>query len=110
MHTINDTILRAKRGQRREAIAKGVIAALLFVYAILVRAYVLWYLWAWFITPLGFYQLGMVHLLGLSMVLKYFIINIDHRKDERNLWDKAAMTLFLPWLVFGSAWIAKGFM
>jgi len=49
---------------------------MIFPIAIFLNAYTLMNIWNWFISPLGLTTINLVHAMGISTVIGFFLINI----------------------------------
>lgn len=85
-----------------------VLIALLMV----VKGFVLTYLWSWFITPFGLPELGLAHAIGVAMVVSYLTHQIETPdKDNPNAgFEKLGYHFVGSLLVFCIGWIVFKFM
>lgn len=81
--------------------------------ATIIRAWSIATLWSWFIVPLGFPVIGMLHAYGLSLFVSIF----QGLSDEPDL-DKPASAIFArlftamlsPAIITGIAWLVMRLM
>jgi hypothetical protein len=77
----------------------SVLIPVIAAYMIFSMAFVLPYLWLWFIVPLGAAPIGMAHAYGLATVLHFFVIPTDIKADDRDTDNGKAIALLLrPWI------------
>lgn len=88
-----------------------IIVALLAIIipAVLLRAWVITWMWLWFAVPFGLPVIGMAWAVGISSFAALFTTKPASAKDE-NPWDafaKAAGVMFVsPLLALGMGWVA----
>lgn len=85
------------------------VLLLIIIPAILLRAWVITWMWLWFAVPFGLPAIGMAWAVGLSSFAALFTTKPASAKDE-DAWDamaKAAGVMFVsPLLALGTGWIA----
>lgn len=74
----------------------------------LVRGFVLSYLWAWFIVPLGAPQIGIAHAIGLSLLVGMFTSNLKRDDEKVEGADALAKIGSILAKVFGQALFVLG--
>lgn len=80
-----------------------ILGWLVFVPACgMLHAFVLRYLWAWFVVPLGLPSIGMAHAYGISMLVGLMTPYRDNKKSE---WSEVvALAILRPLLCLLFAW------
>jgi hypothetical protein len=86
------------------------IVGLILIPVYLLRAYVLVKLWAWFMVPLGIFEIGYAHAIGISLVVGFLTSQYIPAKDKDNKWAAAAHTFLTPIMVLFIGWITTKFM
>lgn len=74
------------------------------------QAFVLVRLWSWFAVPLGAPQIGVAWMCGLSFMLRSVTYQAQNAKDERSNFEKWAVPLLSPLVLWGAGAIAHAFM
>lgn len=77
---------------------------LIFAFAILLRGFVIYKLWGWFIVPLGMQAVGILHAYGISLFVGVLMPQISGKDgDSKDGSKKIILTpllfLFFGWLV-----------
>lgn len=84
---------------------KVIGAITLFILMVLLHAFTVSQLWAWFIVPLGAQAISMAHAYGIGIIITYFKQNIVKKEQNDNIGELmvngvlfTGMTLLLGWL------------
>jgi hypothetical protein len=83
----------------------AIIAAL-----ILVRGFVFYKLWSWFLTPLGLPEIGLAHAIGVGLVITYMTHQIMPADEKDRSGERLAYTLIGTLLVLAIGWIISNIM
>lgn len=76
-----------------------IVVPILAAYMIVSMAFVLPFLWQWFIVPLGAAPIGMAHAYGLATIIHFFTVQTDLKADDREVdYGKAVALLLRPWI------------
>jgi len=88
------------------------IAAMLFNS--LLRGWVLAIQWEWFLVPLGVPSVGIVHAIGVSLVVSMLTHQMDtneHQRDAKErAWEAIIYSTLMSLLFLLSGWITLQFM
>jgi hypothetical protein len=79
----------------------------------LVRGWAISMLWNWFLVPLGLPLLGVVHAIGIGLVLGVLVQQADGKKDDREAKEFIPQVLgfSIGWVItVGIGWIVQSFM
>lgn len=77
----------------------GILVPILAGYMIISMAFILPFLWSWFIVPLGAEPIGMAHAYGLATIIHFFTVSTDLKADDREVDRGKAIALLLrPWI------------
>lgn len=87
-----------------------IVAIVLFPVAILSKAFVLTYLWAWFVMPFGLQALGLAHAFGLSVAIKAMSGATISGDDDAPLTRGPLIGIILSFMSLGIGAIAHAFM
>jgi hypothetical protein len=86
----------------------GILGAITFIvlisiYSMFVSAFVISYLWVWFLVPLGLKSLVFWHYAGISLIVGYLTHQADGDKIKEEYkedgYSKIVMALIKPWLI-----------
>lgn len=92
-----------------ESILKIVFGIAAIPFLILLRAWVLTILWAWFVVPLGVGTIGIAHAYGLALAAQMFTGTSTKSKDEGLLYG-IGLSVFGSLLFLAVGAIAHAFM
>lgn len=93
-----------------------ILMLVLFPFSILLRAFVLTQLWAWFIVPFGIVQIGLAWALGLSIAIAMFTQQHSSTKSTEDEEISKLVARFMglafgmPLLCWFAGWICHLFM
>ncbi len=78
------------------------------------KAFVLVYMWAWFLTPFGLSEIGMAHAYGLSLTITYLTSNTSADSqielDADYFIKKGASAFLTPAVFLVAGWITQRLM
>ena len=77
--------------------------------SLMLRAWIITWLWLWFIVPLGVTEIGLAWAIGLASIISMFSHDAPPAKasDETDMWAKAIGKLIVsPLLALGFGWLA----
>ncbi len=85
---------------------------LLMAFSMVLEGVVLYYLWLWFVVPLGAPAIGLLHALGLGMIIHFLTYHFyDFKKnDEAGIWEPLCHLLVRPVFTLGFGWLLHSFM
>jgi hypothetical protein len=94
--------------------SEGCVAALVSLFVLLpintlIRGFVLYKYWAWFVLPLGGPAIGFWHLLGLGSILSYITFQKPNDDDDE-LTIKKVLDLFLFTLLMAGMFLLFGWI
>jgi hypothetical protein len=90
----------------REKVIVGVVA---FVVAPVLYAWVLQWLWPWFVVPFGAPLISMPWAYGLALLGK-LMVGVRNTKNEHGFGWTVALALLVPLMYLGLGWLAHQFM
>ena len=110
--------MSAKSKSDRDAVGVGCVIVMLWMpVSVLVNAWTASVLWGWFVVPLGLAQISIAHAFGLALVSRLFVGlgREDDSRDPEATPSKLFITgltraVFLPAIVLGLGWLARGCM
>lgn len=79
---------------------------MVFFALVLLRGWVIWSLWGWFVVPLGVREIGMAHAIGISLTVG--TLAHQRRKSEDSRWfgewigsaiAQAVLTIGIGWII-----------
>lgn len=77
----------------------GIFAAIFALVAF--RGFVLSYLWAWFLVPLGLPEIGIAHAIGIAMMMALVAKNVEKEDEKRE--PTEALTRSTRWFAVAFA-------
>ena len=84
---------------------------ILAIPGMLLRGWVITYLWKWFMVPLGIVDISLPHAIGISVIISFLISNVikkDQTKEEQ-IYGLVLMFLW-PLIALGLGWIVNCWM
>lgn len=92
-----------------------ILMLVLLPFSILLRAFVLTQLWAWFVVPFGIVQIGLAWAYGLSTAVAMFTQHSSPKSSEDEEISKLVarfmgMAFGMPLLCWLAGWICHMFM
>lgn len=84
----------------KEDVGGGVINIAIVFLSIALRGVVLSYLWLWFLVPLGLPVIGIMHALGISLIVTFLVTSTGNKHEQYPKKTKAIMGILFPLIVF----------
>lgn len=96
-------------------IGSGVVllAGVGIVLGMLINGIVLSFLWQWFLVPLGLPALGLVHAMGVGLIVRYLTyqtVNCKKEDDEKQVWVQLVGSLVYPLFILLFGFVVHLFM
>jgi hypothetical protein len=80
--------------------AYGLFAVVLFAFALIMHAAVLMCLWNWFVIPLGFPKISLLHSMGITILFDFLFYHYYDFKIESNSVTAIKYILIRPAVAF----------
>lgn len=96
-------------------VGSGVVllAGVGIVLGMLINGIVLSFLWQWFLVPLGLPALGLIHAMGVGLIVRYLTyqtVNCKKEDDQQQVWVQLASSLLYPLFILLFGFIVHLFM
>lgn len=81
----------------------------LWVGGLILKGWVLVNLWSWFVVDLGLPQIGMIHAIGLALIIGYLTYQwVDVQQPDRPMRKELAIVFYMgivrPLLIYAMGW------
>lgn len=84
----------------QEDVGSFVINAATMLLSVSLRGIVLSYMWLWFLVPLGLPVIGVLHALGISVIVTFLTFNPFIKHEMHPKGTKIFISIFFPLVVF----------
>ena len=81
--------------------------------SMILKGFVITFLWKWFIVPLGVTEVGLVHAIGIGCIITFLTYSITNIKWDKNDSDKIKEIIamyFVPLIFWGLGYVINLFM
>lgn len=92
-------------------ISVGIFFVIFAIFGSVIRGLVLADLWRWFVVPLGFPDISVLHAMGLAMIASFLIPTQWKIDDDEATFAVLLVSLIIPAaMVWGAGWLINSLM